>query len=61
MEEAAGVTLTSVISNISTVFQGAVGWVGDVADAVVAHPLLLVGTLGGFAFMAVRLFKRLAP
>lgn len=54
-------SLSTVITNIGTVFTGLVGWGGDIVTFIQANPLLLVGTVAGFAFTAVALVKRLLP
>lgn len=51
--------MADVISNISTVFTAAIGWVGTVADTITDEPLLLFGVVVGFVGVGVGLFKRL--
>ena len=53
------VTLASMLSMISDVFQAAIGWVGIVSDTIMSHPLLLVGCVFGFIGVGVGLFKRM--
>lgn len=53
------VTLATMLSNISDVFQAAIGWVGIVSDTIMAHPLLLVGCVLGFIGVGVGLFRRM--
>lgn len=53
------VTISSIVSDIGTVFTGAIGWVGDVATAITANPLLLLGCTVGFIGLGVGLFRRI--
>lgn len=57
--ESAAVTLSSILSNIGSVFTSAMEWAGDVGTAVVGSPLLLVGVVMGFVGVGVGLFRRL--
>ena len=60
METASTVmTMETVISTIGTVFNGALGWAGTVADTVTGTPLLLFGVVLGFVGVGIGLFKRL--
>lgn len=54
-------TLATVISNIGTVFEGLMDWGGSVVTFIQANPLLLVGVVTSFGFVAVALIKRLLP
>lgn len=53
------VTIATLITDIGTVFTGAIGWVGDVATAITGNPLLLLGCIIGFVGLGVGLFRRL--
>lgn len=55
----AAYTLASFISDIGTVFTAAIGWVGDVGDAIIASPVLLIGVALPIIGVGVGLFKRL--
>lgn len=60
MDEVVTMTLETLISNISTFFTGAIGWLEDLVTAVGSQPLLLlfvaIVPLSGYA---VGFFKRL--
>lgn len=51
--------MTDIISNVSSVFTAAIGWVGTVADTVVGEPILLIFALIPLVGLGVGLFKRL--
>lgn len=60
MEEAATVTITTVVNSIGTVFTAAIGWVGKVAETIAGQPILLVACVGiPLCGLGVGLFKRL--
>lgn len=59
--EGSTTTLATVISNIGTVFEGLMDWGGSVVTFIQANPLLLVGVVTSFGFVAVALIKRLLP
>lgn len=59
--EGSSTTLATVISNIGTVFEGLMDWGGSVVTFIQANPLLLVGVVTSFGFVAVALVKRLLP
>lgn len=59
--EGSSTTLATVISNIGTVFEGLMDWGGSVVTFIQANPLLLVGVVTSFGFVAVALIKRLLP
>ena len=58
-QEAAAMTMATLISTITEVFAAAVGWVGTVATTVASNPLLLIGVVIGFIGIGVGLFSRL--
>lgn len=51
--------LQSLLYSIAQVFLAAMGWVKDVADVVVDHPILLIGVVVCFVGLGVGLFRRL--
>lgn len=61
MEGAASTGLAGVVSDITTVIGGLTTWGGKIIDFMTANPLLLIGAIGGVAFLGVRLVKRLLP
>lgn len=52
-------TLTTVLSNIGSVFTSLIGYVGSVCETIVQQPLLLIGFCIPFAFAIVHFVKRL--
>lgn len=52
-------TLSSLLSDIGSVFTSAIGWASTVATTVADNPLLLIGAIVGFVGLGVGLFKRL--
>lgn len=58
-QEAAAMTMATLISTITEVFTAAVGWVGTVATTVASNPLFLIGVVIGFIGIGVGLFSRL--
>lgn len=58
-QEAAAMTMATLISAITEVFTAAVGWVGTVATTVASNPLLLIGVVIGFIGIGIGLFSRL--
>lgn len=57
--EGATTTLTTVLSNIGSVFTSLIGYVGSVCETIVQQPLLLIGFCIPFAFAIVHFVKRL--
>ena len=55
----AEVTLASILTDIGSVFEAAIGWVGTVSSTVTGNPLLLIGVVIGFIGVGVGLFHRL--
>lgn len=58
MEETA-ITLSSVLTDIGSVFTSLTGYVGDVCEIIVANPILLVGFSIPFAFAIVSFVKKM--
>lgn len=53
------ITLSSVLTDISSVFTSLIGYVKSVCDTIVGNPLLLLGFTIPFAFAIVKFVKRL--
>lgn len=53
------VTLSSVLTDIGSVFTALIGYVGNVCITIVSQPLLLIGFCIPFAFAIVSFVKRL--
>ena len=54
-----GLTMASVLSTITEVFTAATGWMGSVAEIVVANPLFLIPIVFTFIGIGITLFSRL--
>lgn len=52
-------TIATLMETIGTMFTTAISWVGDVAEAVASHPILLLGVLLPIIGLGVGFFKRL--
>ena len=60
MEGEATVTIATLMSNAGEVFTSAIGWVGDVAEAITGNPVLLLFCIGvPLCGIGVGMFKRL--
>lgn len=59
LADAATVTLSSVLTDIGSVFTALIGYVGNVCTTIVSQPLLLIGFCIPFAFAIVSFVKRL--
>ena len=60
MEEAATVTVATLLSSIGDVFTAAIGWVGTVASTIAGQPILLIACVAiPLCGLGVGLFKRL--
>lgn len=53
------VTLSTVLTDIGSVFTALIGYVGNVCTTIVSQPLLLIGFCIPFAFAIVSFVKRL--
>ena len=51
--------MASIITSIGDVFTAAIGWVGEVAEAVSGEPILLMFAVIPLVGLGVGLFKRL--
>ena len=61
MEDTVATGLAGVIGDVTTVMGGLTTWGGKIIDFMTANPLLLIGAVGGVAFLGVKLVKRLLP
>ncbi|MGN1342154.1 MAG: hypothetical protein ACI4VL_02875 [Bacilli bacterium] len=55
----AEITLTSVLTDIGSVFTSLIGYVSNICETIVSNPLLLIGFCIPFAFAIVSFVKRL--
>lgn len=51
--------MADIISNVSSIFTAAIGWVGQVAETVTSTPILLVFAIIPLVGIGVSLFRRL--
>lgn len=56
---AEGATLTSVLSDVGSIFTSLIGYVGTICNAIVGNPILLLGFAIPFAFAIVTFVKKL--
>ena len=59
MNEAAAVTVSTVMTSVGKVFTAAIGWVGTVASTITDTPLLLAFCVIPLVGLGVGLFRRL--
>ena len=59
MQEAATVTVATLIASVTKIFTAAIGWVGTVATTIVDEPLLLMFCVIPLVGLGVGLFRRL--
>lgn len=52
-------TLASLLSSVGSIFTAFIGYVGDIAEAIVGTPLLLLGVSIPIAFAIVSFVRRL--
>lgn len=52
-------TLSSVLSSIGSIFTAFIGYVGDICEAIVGQPLLLLGVSIPIAFAIVTFVRKL--
>lgn len=55
----ADITLSSVLTDIGSVFTSMIGYVGSICETIVGQPLLLIGFCIPFAFAIVSFVKKL--
>lgn len=53
------VTISSILTDVGSIFTEAIGWVGDVATTIAGQPILLIFTIIPLVGLGVGLFKRL--
>lgn len=53
------IALSSVLTDIGSVFAALIGYVGDVCETIVGNPVLLIGFSIPFAFAIVKFAKRM--
>lgn len=53
------ITLSSVLTDIGSVFTSLIGYVSNICETIVGNPLLLIGFCIPFAFAIVSFVKRL--
>ncbi len=59
MEGEVAFTMTTLLSNIGTILESSIAWMGSIASAVASNPLLMLGVVIPFVGFGVGLFKRL--
>lgn len=60
MSETAAVTISSLLTNVGSVFTSAIGWVGTVASTIAGQPILLLACVGiPLCGLGIGMFKRL--
>lgn len=52
-------TLSSVLSDVGSIFTSLIGYVGSICNAIVENPILLLGFAIPFAFAIVTFVKKL--
>ena len=52
-------TLSTVLTNVGSVFTSFIGYVGSVCETIVSNPLLLLGFCVPFVFAIITLVKRI--
>lgn len=58
MEPAVG-SMAAILADVTTFVTNALSWLGDVVDAIVESPLLLLGFIMAISGFAVGLFHRI--
>jgi dipeptide/tripeptide permease len=57
--ETTTVTVATLVGNVGTIFEAAIGWVGTVATTIAGEPMLLLFASIPLIGLGVGLFKRL--
>lgn len=59
MQEAAAVTISTIVGNVTTLVTEAIKWVGSYVGVITSNPLLLMFVIVAFVGLGVGLIKRL--
>lgn len=59
MQEAATVTIATILGNVTTLVTEAIKWVGSYVGVITSNPLLLMFVIVAFVGLGVGLIKRL--
>lgn len=59
MQEAATVTVATIVGDVTTFVTEAIKWVGSYVGAITSNPLLLIFVIVAFVGLGVGLIKRL--
>lgn len=59
MQEAATVTISTILGNVTTLVTEAIKWVGSYVGVITSNPLLLMFVIVAFVGLGVGLIKRL--
>lgn len=51
--------MATIIQYVTSLVTAAIGWLGQFSDAVLSHPILLLGVITSFVGLGVGLMKRL--
>lgn len=54
-----GITLSTILSDVGSMFSSAISWAGDVADTIVSNPIMLVFCVVPLVGLGIGIFKRL--
>lgn len=57
--QAAAVTVSTIVTNVTTLVTEAVKWVGSFVDVITSNPLILTFVIVSFVGLGVGLIKRL--
>lgn len=52
-------TLAEILTNVTSIFTSAIGWVGTVAETIASEPILLIFCILPLIGLGVGLFRRL--
>ena len=54
-----GITLSTILSDVGTLFSSAIEWAGDVGTTIVSNPIMLVFCVVPLVGLGIGIFKRL--